>query len=74
MKINLNEILKNAVVGKKIAKQSIINERYWGVTITDGYIIPDWRSNNEYVVYVLRTDCDGNNQVIIDFDSVIELE
>ena len=73
MKSSLNQILCDQLVGKKIAKQKLVHENFWGVTITDVYASRDPYCE-DHAIYVIRTNCSGNNLVIINPDDEIEFE
>ena len=73
MKSSLDAILASALVGKKIAKQKLIHENFWGATITDVYASRD-QYCEDHAIYVIKTNCSGNNLVIVDPDDEVELE
>ena len=73
MRSSLNQILCDQLVGKKIAKQKLIHENFWGATITDVYASRDPYCE-DHAIYVIRTNCSGNNLVILDTDDEIEFE
>jgi hypothetical protein len=70
---SLNQILYEQIVGKKLAKQKLIHEKFWGATITDVYASRDPYCE-DHAIYVIRTNCSGNNLVILDPDDEIEFE
>lgn len=73
MRSSLNQILCDQLVGKKIAEQGGIHDHFWGATITDVYASRDPYCE-DHAIYVIRTNCSGNNLVILDPDSEITLE
>ena len=73
MRSSLNQILYEQIVGKKLAKQKLIHENFWGATITDVYASRDPYCE-DHAIYVIRTNCSGNNLVIFDPDDEIEFE
>jgi len=73
MKFSLNQLLCDQLVGKKIAKQKLVHENFWGATITDVYASRDPYCE-DHAIYVIRTNCSGNNLVIINPDDEIEFE
>jgi len=73
MRSSLNQILYEQIVGKKLAKQKRIHEKFWGATITDVYASRDPYCE-DHAIYVIRTNCSGNNLVILDTDDEIEFE
>ena len=73
MKSSLNQILYEQIVGKKIVKQKLVHEKFWGATITDVYASRDPYCE-DHAIYVIRTNCSGNNLVILDTDDEIEFE
>jgi hypothetical protein len=73
MKFSLNQLLCDQLVGKKIAKQKLVHENFWGATITDVYASRDPYCE-DHAIYVIRTNCSGNNLVILDTDDEIEFE
>ena len=73
MKSSLDAILASALVGKKLAKQKLVHENFWGATITDVYASRDPYCE-DHAIYVIRTNCSGNNLVILDTDDEIEFE
>lgn len=73
MKFSLNQLLCDQLVGKKIAKQKLVHENFWGATITDVYASRDIYS--EYnAIYIIKTNCQGNDLFVINTDDQIELE
>jgi len=70
---SLNQILYEQIVGKKLAKQKLIHEKFWGATITDVYASRDPYCE-DHAIYVIRINCSGNNLVILDPDDEIEFE
>lgn len=73
MRSSLNQILCDQLVGKKLAKQKLIHENFWGATIIDVYASRDVYSE-DHAIYVIRTNCQGNNLFVINPDDEIELE
>ena len=73
MKFSLNQLLCDQLVGKKLAKQKLVHENFWGATITDVYASRDPYCE-DHAIYVIRTNCSGNNLVILDTDDEIEFE
>ena len=73
MKSSLNQLLCDQLVGKKLTKQKLIHENFWGATITDVYASRDPYCE-DHAIYVIRTNCSGNNLVILDTDDEIEFE
>lgn len=73
MKSSLNQILCDQLVGKKIAKQKLVHENFWGASIIDVYASRDVYSE-DHAIYVIRTNCQGNNLFVINTDDEIELE
>jgi len=73
MRSSLNQILCDQLVGKKLAKQKLIHDHFWGATITDVYASRDPYCE-DHAIYVIRTNCSGNNLVIINPDDEIEFE
>ena len=73
MRSSLNQILCDQLVGKKLAKQKLIHENFWGATIIDVYASRDPYCE-DHAIYVIRTNCSGNNLVILDTDDQIEFE
>ena len=73
MRSSLNQILYEQLVGKKIAEQVGIHDHFWGATITDVYASRDPYCE-DHAIYVIRTNCSGNNLVILDPDSEISVE
>ena len=73
MKSSLDAILASALVGKKLAKQKLVHENFWGATITDVYASRD-QYCEDHAIYVIKTNCSGNNLVIVDPDDEIEFE
>jgi hypothetical protein len=71
MKSSLDAILASALVGKKLAKQKLIHENFWGATITDVYASRDPYCE-DHAVYVIRVNRSGI--VVIGSDDEIELE
>ena len=53
-KSTLTSIIKSAIVGKKVAEQEGVDNKYWGATITDVY--PDIRNYGEDSCYVIVTN------------------
>jgi len=50
-----------------------VHENFWGATITDVYASRDPYCE-DHAIYVIRTNCSGNNLVILDTDDEIEFE
>ena len=73
MKSSLNQILYEQIVGKKLAKQKLVHENFWGASIIDVYASRDVHSE-DHAIYVIRTNCQGNNLFVINIDDEIELE
>ena len=73
MRSSLNQILCDQLVGKKIAQQGGIHDHFWGATIIDVYASRDVYSE-DHAIYVIRTNCQGNNLFVINIDDEIELE
>ena len=71
MKSSLDAILASALVGKKLAKQKLIHENFWGATITDVYASRDPYCE-DHAVYVIRVNRSGI--VVIGSDDEVELE
>lgn len=71
MKSSLDAILASALVGKKLAKQKLIHENFWGATITDVYASRDPYCE-DHAVYVIRVNRSGI--VVIGSDDEIEFE
>ena len=73
MKSSLTDIIVKAIVGKKIAKQDNIHPNYWGATITDVY--PSWGRDRDFnLAYIITTNIEGNNILMIDIDFEIGVE
>jgi hypothetical protein len=68
----LTSILKNAMVGKKVAEQEGVNNQYWGATITDVY--PDVRNYGDDLCYVIVTNIPSSNKVRPQFDIDVDFE
>jgi hypothetical protein len=73
MKVCLNQLLYQQLVGKKIAKQKNIHENFWGATISDVYASRDPYCE-DHAIYIIKTDISGNNLIIINPDDEIDLE
>ena len=73
MRSSLNQLLCDQLVGKKLAKQKLVHENFWGATITDVYASRDQYCEDP-ATYVIKTNCSGNNLVIINPDDEITVE
>lgn len=73
MKVCLNQLLYQQLVGKKIAKQKNIHENFWGATIADVYASRDPYCE-DHAIYIIKTNISGNNLIIINPDDEIDLE
>lgn len=72
MKSSLTNIIRSAIVGKKIAKQNHIHENYWGATILDV-----WPASINYgsdTGYVINTNAPGCSTITMYSDFELELE
>lgn len=72
MKASLTAILRNAIVGKKIAEQYGINECYWGKTIIN--VLPCSYDYGNKQGYYISTDCIYRSGFQIDADYELEVE
>ena len=72
MKSSLTTILRNAIVGKKIAEQHKIDERYWGKTIIN--VLPCSYDCGNKNGYYISTDCIYRSGFQIDADYELEVE
>jgi len=73
MKSSLTNVLRKEIVGKKIAKQQGVHENYWGKTITD--VNPSWgRYRDFYLSYMIVTNAEGNNILMVDIDFELEFQ
>ena len=72
MKVSLTRIIRNVIVGKKIAKQEAIHDRYWGKTITN--VVPSNLPVKNKSGYNIVTDDVSIGSFYIEKDYKLELE